>query len=99
MRNFRSFEKSNYDERINFAQFKRHTSRVLEIPSYLETEKRAHDTNEFKINPKKIQLIDIPGRIQLTDTLGRHPSSIVELLNTSPPSPVPKKERDKGIKG
>jgi len=59
-------EKSNCDEKINL---KRRTTPVLEISRYLQTK-------------KIIQLIDVPGRIQLTYTPGRHP---IELQSISPP--------------
>jgi len=94
--NIRGFKKSNCDEKIKFSHFNRHTTPVWEISRYLQ-KKRAWDTKESKINPKIIQLIDVPSRIQLTYTSSRHPSVIVELSNISPPWPVPEREKEKGV--
>ena len=48
---------------------------MLEIQSYLQKKKIAWDT----------KLIDVPRRIQLQYTFGRHPSVIVELSSISLP--------------
>ena len=54
------------DEKINFLHFKRHTTPVSKISSYLQTGKRLGIQKNSKSTKKIIQLIHGPGRIQLT---------------------------------